>query len=936
MSEFLSLVVSGVVSGAIYAILASGLVLTFQTSGIFNFAHGAVAFATAFFYFQLNQPTADGGVGMPMLPAALLAILVFAPLLGWVLDRVLFRRLATAPEFARIVGTVGLVIALPALCEWSVAKLNEILDWTLPDTTLVIRPPGLGPVPKKTWTLFEGVTVDSNQLIVLAAAALSALVLWLVLRHTRLGLETRAAVDRRDLAQLRGVDVEWTSSVSWMLSATLAGLAGVVLAPIFEITSLTFLILTFASFAAVVFAGLRSLPLAFVGGLAVGVIQNLVQGYAPPVLEDVTGFRTAVPFILLLLALFVFLGRGVGRAGAVVPEDHPPPDHREGLPAWRRRLPWILATVGLTVYVQWIADDFWAGLVAQGLVLGLIFLSFVVVTGLGGAVSLAQATFVTVGGFTAGWLVNHQWPSSTPLLMNNGRFNFLVAALAAAAVASVVGLFVALPSLRFGGLALALATLALAFIGDQLVFQLDSVRNSSSGWSVPAPQLGPFDLGQPRTMSMVLLALVLLGALLIHNLQNSSTGRAVLAVRSSEVAARTTGISPVRARLFPFVISAAIAGLGGAFFAVVNSPMTNTRAPAILGLIWLTVTVTFGVRRAGGAVLAGLVFATTPALLDGVATWSGAPWAWIPDDVRVALDSAAVPMILFGFGAISLARNPDGLLALVGGRARRSGRRDTGDAVDEKRAARTTTDVASTAERSTEDGRAPALALEQVRAGYGDAEVLHGVDLAVHPGTAVALLGANGAGKSTLCSVAAGLIDPWGGRVLRAGEDVGATPTFRRARGGLYLAPEARGVFPDLTVEQNLALHLPDGDGRDRAFGRFPLLADRRSQPAGLLSGGEQQLLTLAPALLHPPDVLVADEPTLGLAPIVTEQIMSMVEELRDSGVAVLLVEEKAREALEVADVVAFMELGRVTWVGPREEADAERLAAAYLGVEDT
>jgi ABC-type branched-subunit amino acid transport system ATPase component len=146
------------------------------------------------------------------------------------------------------------------------------------------------------------------------------------------------------------------------------------------------------------------------------------------------------------------------------------------------------------------------------------------------------------------------------------------------------------------------------------------------------------------------------------------------------------------------------------------------------------------------------------------------------------------------------------------------------------------------------------------------------------------------------------------------------------------LAPEARGIFPGLTVRENLQMWLPTAARREEVFDRFAILGQRQGQPAGNLSGGEQQILTLAPLLVEPPDVLVADEPSLGLAPLIVEQIMSLFVELRRAGCALLLVEEKARDVLAIADTVAFLSLGRVTWVGPRAEVDEHRVAEAYLG----
>jgi len=225
--------------------------------------------------------------------------------------------------------------------------------------------------------------------------------------------------------------------------------------------------------------------------------------------------------------------------------------------------------------------------------------------------------------------------------------------------------------------------------------------------------------------------------------------------------------------------------------------------------------------------------------------------------------------------------------------------------------------------------------IEGVVAGYGGAEVLHGVDVTVSEHSVLALLGANGAGKSTLCAVASGLVTPTDGRVLIAGEDVTALAPHERERRGLLLVPEARGIFPDLTVEENLRLLLRSPAERQHAYERFPILGERRRQAAGLLSGGEQQMLSLASALARPPKVFIADEPTLGLAPLAAQEVSRALRELRELGVAIMLVEEKAHEVMALADIVAFMALGRIVWTGSREEADEERLASTYLGIGD-
>lgn len=211
--------------------------------------------------------------------------------------------------------------------------------------------------------------------------------------------------------------------------------------------------------------------------------------------------------------------------------------------------------------------------------------------------------------------------------------------------------------------------------------------------------------------------------------------------------------------------------------------------------------------------------------------------------------------------------------------------------------------------------------------------MLHGVDLAVRAGEILAVLGPNGSGKTTACRVAAGLLPVGAGAVYVGGRDATRDGAVRRSRAGVLLAPEGRGIFPALTIEDNLALYLDDADARAAVYARFPRLAERRRIPAGALSGGEQQMLALAPLLLRPPAVLIADEPSLGLAPRVVEEVYALLTELRDAGTALLLVEEKAAGILGIADTVAYLSQGRVSWCGPRDEVEADRLTEAYLGM---
>ena len=230
----------------------------------------------------------------------------------------------------------------------------------------------------------------------------------------------------------------------------------------------------------------------------------------------------------------------------------------------------------------------------------------------------------------------------------------------------------------------------------------------------------------------------------------------------------------------------------------------------------------------------------------------------------------------------------------------------------------------------------PALELIDVHAAYGRIEVLHGVDLTVPRGCVVALLGPNGAGKSTTLRVASGQMQPTRGHVHLSGHHLNGADPDRLARAGLCTIPEGRGVFPNLTVEENLRLFAytataSEKEVRERTFAQFPRLHERRGQMAGRLSGGEQQMLAMARALSTDPALLMLDELSMGLAPLIVEQLYELVAEIAATGVSVLVVEQFARRALAVAQYAVVMVGGRVTAVG--EPADVEsQLSEAYLG----
>ncbi len=232
----------------------------------------------------------------------------------------------------------------------------------------------------------------------------------------------------------------------------------------------------------------------------------------------------------------------------------------------------------------------------------------------------------------------------------------------------------------------------------------------------------------------------------------------------------------------------------------------------------------------------------------------------------------------------------------------------------------------------------PLLVVEDLDVTYGEGQALFGVSCTLAAGAALAVLGPNGAGKSSLAAAVGGRVRPSGGRIRVDGRDVTGWAAHRRTRLGVAYIPEGRAIFPHLSVLENLRVRLryavpraERGAALDRALTAFPVLAERRRQPAGTLSGGEQQMLSLARVVAAPPRLLIADEMSLGLAPMVVELVFDALARARQEGVAVLLVEQYAQRALRFADTAVILRRGHVVWQGPTSAA-ADELVAGYLG----
>lgn len=627
MEQFLGFALPGVPYGCSFAIVAVGLVLTYQATGVFNFAFGAQAYASAFVFawLVLHQ-------GFPVWAAFVLAVVVLAPLLGLVFDRLLFSKIPNTNTMAKVVCSICLAVGLPALLP--VFFGNQTL----------LNPPSILFQQGTVYFTFFRTPVTGAFLSSIIVTAVALLALTVLMRFTPLGLQMRGAVESRRLVQLDGVNANGVVSVAWMVSSLLAGLAGVLLAPPYnQVNAEDFITLAVAAMAAAAVAVLRSMPIAAIAGVAMGVIELTLRGYLPTSGAWTVISATLVPsfpFIVLVVALLVIPGlRDIGESRDPMASIDPPPPPIAAAtraPQMDRiiRVAWYVLLAGFIVsMLTWIPPT-WETVFNEGLAYSTIFLSITLITGMAGQLSLAQATLAGVGAFTAAQLANHL------------GLSMLVGGIVGAVLAAMVAVVLAVLSLRLRGIGLALMTLAAALFFTTTVFGLPSIGGGIGGQKLHSDWTGPFNLFALDGHSFFVVALIVLvicsvGTLMV---QRGTVGRYLAAMRGSETGATSLGINLNWQRILVFALSGAIAGLGGTLLAITHGVAAATTFNYEYSLAFVVVVITVGVGTVEGAIQAGMGFVVVQYLLQNYAP----------------AQLSGLTFVIFAFGALTYAHHPEG------------------------------------------------------------------------------------------------------------------------------------------------------------------------------------------------------------------------------------------------------------------------------------
>jgi branched-chain amino acid transport system permease protein len=625
MDTFIEATILGLATASILAIAASGLVLTYTTTGIFNFAHGAMGMLGAFTYWQLRV---DWGWPAPLALAAVL--LVLAPLVGTLIEVVIMRGLTDAPETVRVVVSISLLVALLGLglWIWSPQQAHPITPFW-----------GFESIDIGGWFSWMpgasgdmSVVVTYHEITAFAVAILLAVGLRLLLFRSRPGLAMRAAVDDRPLSMLNGARPGRSAALAWAIGCTCAALGGILMSPVTTLSHVNLTLLIVNAYAAAMIGRLRSLPMTFAGAVLLGLIDSWAITYLPDDSLLLNRIRFVAPVIVLFVVLLVLRqprprGHAVQRTREMIPR-----------PSWNGSLITAGAFVAAGVYMSAILTEPDSLDIARIVALAIIGLSLVPLVGFAGQLSLCQMSFAGIGAV---------------VMAHHGQGGSLLGVLYAAIIAGVVGALVALPAIRLGGLYLALATAAFAVFMDQWVFLLEpfdlgpfTIKLFPQG-TVPIDRFKVPFLDVTDTGGGLLIVLSVIFALLylvVVAVRRSTFGQRLLAMKDSPAASATIGMNLTATKMVVFSLSAAMAGVGGALYGSTLGSASPDRFAFFTSLPMLLLGVVGGIGSAAGAILAGVLLGATPILVNS--------FPWYENIARV----------LPGTMGIALGRNPNGII----------------------------------------------------------------------------------------------------------------------------------------------------------------------------------------------------------------------------------------------------------------------------------
>ncbi len=925
MTEFLNIVVGGLVTGSVYALLAVGFSLVFNVTGVLNLAQGAFVAMGALVMYDFKVD-----VHLPLGVAFLASVSVMTVVMGiveWVIIR---------PAVHQISHTNLLMLMGGMLTAFQGAAL---LIWG--NNPYTLSPfSGTKPIDVK------GVYIATQDIWVVATTAAVVTAVWLFLTRTSIGSAFRAVAEQRNAARLMGISVDRTILFAFAASSVLGVIAGAVIMPLTSLDFSSMATYTNLGLIAVTLGGLGTIVGAAVGGIAFGVVEALVAGYISSL------FGTAIS-LLLLIAMLIFRPQGLlGRSrGGRLDVAETKAGRITEIPrlAKKASLGATLAIVAAMAVLPVALGN--SGNMHAVNITGIFCLAIVgleLLTGVAGQVSLGQAGFMAVGGYTSSILiVSHGWP---PLLA------LLAGVIASALTAAVL----ALAGTRVTGMYLAIVTLSFGILTQSIASGLTVTGGPSGLAGIPSFSVGGFSFASNDRFYYLIWGLVGVALLSTGNLIRSNRGRLLRSMHADEIGARSLGLNLFSTKIAVFILSAVIASVAGTLYATYFHYYSPDMVGSATSLELITMLVVGGAGTQAGPLIGVALLTFVPQFSQSLQTYSA-----LTDGLLLVLFLRFLPSGLFG-GAVLGVRSA--IRRLTGLRSsgeitppqrdaspELSGASETPGASEQDPSPLKAPSVATSVGSPGSAAAHPVLEMRELTKTFGGLTAVSDVSLVVPEGSITAVIGPNGAGKSTLFNLVSNLYHPDRGQVLLEGEPITGLAPNAIARKGLFRTFQTSRVFGGLTVLENVLVgacryekagyaeqmlwakraRREEGEILTRARAIMEALELDRwaTQPANVLPLAAQKHLDIARALMSKARVLLFDEPGAGMNDTETMALGALLLAVRDSGHTILVVDHNMALVMGIADQVTVMDRGAVIASGSPISVQANpAVIDAYFG----
>ncbi len=944
MTEFGNILIGGIVDGAIYALLALGFSLVFNVTTVLALAQGAFVTMGALtmnsFMVSAHLPIAVAFI------ATLAVILTVTGIVEWVIIR---------PALGRISYTNLLILMAGLLTAF---EGGAFLIWgSIPYTLRQF-------IPGKPFDV-GGVSIASQDIWVLATMIVCVGLLWVFLTRTTIGRGMRATAENMDAARLMGVSVDRTILFSFLISALLGAIAGVVIAPLTSLDFTSMAGFTTEGLIAVTLGGLGSLFGSVTGGMVLGVMDALLSGYVS------STFGTAFGLILLILLLIVrpqgLLGKIRGAradiAARLIGKEHMPIQ----LPRWLSRSGMLAVGIVMLGLPSFLSQSKYF---TTFNIVGIFCLAIVgleLLTGIAGQVSLGQAGFMAIGGYTSAILVIHY------------HVTWILGLLAGIALSIAAATLLGLAGSRVRGMYMAIVTLAFGIFVEAVGNGLGITGGPSGLYGIPSFSIGGYSFDTETRFYYLIWGLVAVALILTGNLIRSSRGRIFRVMHEDDVGARSLGLDTRRAKVIVFVLSAVLGSIAGTLYAGYFHYFSPGMVGSAVSLEMITMLVVGGSGTQLGPLVGVALLMFLPDVSQRIAND-----ALVIDGALLVLALRFLPsglyggfnqLMLWGTRSFSRYRNYMSNALLKPGSTAVVSSGDeaeiTGNTVIPSRSNHSTVsfnegvEVPEHAESkpnrivrgslNTIATNVDALQVEGLSKSFGGVQAVQGVSFEVAEGSIAALIGPNGAGKSTVFNLVTSIYAPDAGNVQLWGREIRGRTPDQIVAAGLFRTFQTSRIFRRLTVLENVlvggyilsqnsyfaqALWMRNVQRKEKELVRRALaildavgLSDRANDPAFTLPLAGQKYLDLARALMSGARLLLLDEPGAGMNDAETAELGAMLLAIRDVGHTILVVDHNMDLVMGVADEVTVMDAGKVIANGTPDQIQRnESVIVAYFG----